>query len=194
MTDRRGVVSTQQRQLRSFGGSLPSRILMVVSATAFMAFGLVSAAVGVRFAAAPVAGTDRRDWFTTVLMGPPFVALAVATRRIARRAVLVDGSGVTLIAFWRTRQWAWSQISSVGMECVYDDDVGMRYWPRLTLVTGATVHLRVVTSASRKGTSKAARTLSLLRLGLLKSGSASTNRWVPARPGGPPTGVTYEAT
>jgi len=181
VTDGQAYVPGHPRQPLRFGVWLPFRMLMVVFATAFVGLGLVSAAVGVRFAASPVDGTTRCDWIVTVLGGVLFVALALGCWRVARRVLLVGGSGVTLISFWRTRHWAWSQIGSVGMESVYDDDIGMRYWPRLTLVTGEIVHLRLATSASRHGTSRAARVVSVLRLGLLKSRSTPTNHWAPAR-------------
>jgi hypothetical protein len=159
-------VAVQQSRLQRFGPSIPSRIFF--GALAAVCFGLACllVLVGLVLAATSDDRTAGRDLVGSVVDGLLLVTLGVACRRLGRRAVVVDESGVTYVGFARTRRWTWSQIDSVELFSVYDDEIGMRYWPLLVLSSGEKVGLRSATSASSHGTSTAGRTVSAVRHGI----------------------------
>jgi hypothetical protein len=159
-------VAVQESRPQRFGPSHPSRIFIAALAAVCFGLGCLLVLVGLVSAATSDDGTAGRDLVGSVVDGLLLVTLAVACRRLGRRGVVVDESGVTYVGFSRTRRWTWSQIDSVEMVSVYDDEIGMRYWPRLVLTSGAKVNLRLATSASSNGTSTAGRTVSAVRHGM----------------------------
>ena len=118
-------VAVQQSRPQRFGPSIPSRIL--IGALAAVCFGLACllVLVGLVLAATSDDRTAGRDLVGSVVDGLLLVTLGVACRRLGRRAVVVDESGVTYVGFARTRRWTWSQIDGVEMFSVYDDEIGM---------------------------------------------------------------------
>ena len=166
VSDGTADVAVQPGRRQHFGPSLPSRVFIAALAAVCFGLGCLLVVVGLVSAAMADDGTGGRDLVASVVDGLLLVTLSVACRRVGRRAVVVDESGVTYVGFARTRRWTWAQIDGVEMGSVYDDENGMRYWPRLVLCSGEKVNLHPATSASSNGTSTAGRTLSAVRHGL----------------------------
>jgi hypothetical protein len=143
---------------------------MFAFALACGVFGAASVAVlpvSLAFTTSDRPSETPKDLLASVAVGSVFLALAAACVALARRAVVVTEDGVELRTLVVTRRWTWSQIDRVEIGCEYDEDEGMKYWPRLLLSTGERVDLQAVTSSNRHVTSATAQTSSAIRRGLL---------------------------